>query len=56
MTITEILGSEWGVVASLASPHMLYAFIWFFSGVWMRMFKKKSVEVFETIAWLLKGN
>jgi hypothetical protein len=55
MTITEILGSEWGVVASLASCHVLYAFIWFFPSTWMSLFKKKSVEVFETIAWLLKG-
>lgn len=47
--------SNWGVVAALAIPHILYAFIWFLPGLWMKAFKRKSVEVFETAAWLLKG-
>lgn len=46
--------SNWIVVGALALPHLLYAFIWYMPEVWMKLFKKKSVEVFETCAWLLK--
>lgn len=47
--------SNWGVVAALAAPHALYAYIWFFSHQWRGAFKKRSVEAFETTAWALKG-
>ena len=43
------------VCAALAAPHLLYAFIWFLPHRWMAIFKKRSVEAFETVAWLLKG-
>lgn len=46
--------SNWTVVGALAMPHVLYAFIWYMPQVWMKLFKKKSVEVFETCAWFLK--
>ena len=46
---------DWVVIAALASPHILYAFIWFNSDTWRRWFGKSSVEKFETAAWLLKG-
>mmetsp|Transcript_4853 Transcript_4853/g.9659 ORF Transcript_4853/g.9659 Transcript_4853/m.9659 type:complete len:193 (+) Transcript_4853:51-629(+) len=46
--------SNWGVVGALALPHLLYAFIWYFPDMWMRMFRKSSVRVFESMAWLLK--
>ena len=47
--------SNYLVVAALASPHVLYAFIWYFPHIWRKQFGKKGVEVFETCAWLLKG-
>lgn len=47
--------SNWGVVVALALPHLLYAFIWYFPHIWMRLFRKSSVRVFESMAWLLKG-
>jgi hypothetical protein len=47
--------SNWGVVGALALPHLLYAFIWYFPHMWMRLFGKSSVRVFESMAWLLKG-
>ena len=47
--------SIWAAIAFLALPHLLYAFIWFFPHLWMNAFKKRSVEVFETVAWLMKG-
>ena len=43
------------VCLGLALPHFLYAYIWFFPQQWMAAFKKRSVEVFETLAWALKG-
>jgi hypothetical protein len=46
---------DWITVAALAAPHFLYAFIWYMPHLWMRAFGKKSVNVFETTAWLLKG-
>lgn len=47
--------SNWLVCAALAAPHALYAFIWFFPRTWQAAFKKRSVEAFETVAWLLKS-
>ncbi len=47
--------TNWGVVAALAAPHILYAFIWCLPDLWMKVFKKKSVDVFGTVAWLLKS-
>lgn len=46
--------NTWLVLAVLASPHVLYAYVWFFPHRWMSIFKKDSVEVFENIAWMLK--
>lgn len=46
---------DWVVIASLASPHLLYAFIWFNSDTWRKWFGKSSVDKFESVAWLLKG-
>ncbi|KAI3433647.1 hypothetical protein D9Q98_003456 [Chlorella vulgaris] len=43
------------VCVGLALPHFLYAAIWFFPQLWMAVFKKRSVEAFETLAWALKG-
>ena len=51
----DALLSDWIVVGVLASPHLLYAYIWFFSEQWMAAFRKRSVQVFENVAWLLKG-
>lgn len=47
--------SNYAVCSALAAPHLLYAFIWFFPRRWMAWFGKRSVKVFETVAWLLKG-
>lgn len=47
--------SNWAVCAALAAPHLLYAYIWFFPRQWQAIFKKRSVEAFETLAWLLKS-
>lgn len=47
--------SNWTVAGGLAAPHLLYAFIWFFPRSWQAIFKKRSVEAFETVAWLLKS-
>lgn len=47
--------SNYLVCVALALPHFLYAFIWFFPQRWMALFKKRSVEAFETVAWFLKG-
>lgn len=47
--------SNWIVVGALALPHLLYAFIWYMPELWMKTFQKRSVEVFETCAWLLKS-
>jgi len=47
--------SNWVVVGCLALPHLLYAYIWFFPHKWRALFKKQSVDVFEKLAWLLKG-
>ena len=47
--------SNWLVCGALAAPHLLYAFIWFFPRTWQAAFKKRSVEAFETVAWLLKS-
>jgi hypothetical protein len=39
--------SPWALVAALAAPHYLYAFIWFCPGVWLRLFgKAKAVDAF----------
>lgn len=53
--MNETLGSDWATVGILATPHLLYAFIWYMPHLWMKAFGKKSVEYFETIAWILKG-
>lgn len=53
--IDRLALSDWLVVVALALPHLMYAFIWYFPDTWMSWFKKKSVQVFETIAWVLKG-
>jgi hypothetical protein len=46
--------NTWLVLAVLASPHVLYAHVWFFPHRWTSIFKKNTVEVFENIAWMLK--
>lgn len=55
MLDSQLAVSDWLLVVVLAIPHLLYAFIWFFPHLWMRAFKKNSAEVFESMAWLLKG-
>lgn len=47
--------SNWLVVGALASPHILYAFIWYFPQVWRSIYGRWSVQVFESLAWILKG-
>ena len=47
--------SNLAVVGCLAAPHLLYAYIWFLPRQWQAIFKKRSVEAFETLAWLLKS-
>nr|BBC28424.1 phospholipid-N-methyltransferase [Chlamydomonas applanata] len=37
---------DWVLVAALASPHFLYAFIWFFPKTWQRAFGKGAVDAF----------
>lgn len=54
MALSE-MDSNYLVCACLAAPHILYAYIWFFPQQWMAAFKKRSVEAFETLAWVLKG-
>jgi hypothetical protein len=53
--IDRLALSNWQVVVALALPHLLYAFIWYFPTTWMSWFKNKSVQVFESLAWALKG-
>jgi len=55
MSSEQLLASNWIAVGAVAFPHLLYAFIWFFPQIWMHYFKKNSVEVFEAMAWMLKG-
>lgn len=47
--------SNWAAAGALAAPHLLYAYIWFLPKQWQAIFKKRSVETFETVAWLLKS-
>eukprot|EP00887_Chlorella_sp_A99_P005383 scaffold1.g5383.t1 len=47
--------SNWAVLAALAAPHLLYAYIWFYSKQWHAAFKSYACEVFEWVAWALKG-
>ena len=56
MASDHLMTSNWTVVAALASPHLLYAFIWFYPDQWMKAFKKGSVQAFESAAWALKGD
>lgn len=46
---------EWALALALAAPHALYAFIWFFPETWQGRFGKRSVLVFDSCAWVLKG-
>lgn len=46
--------SNWLVVGALASPHILYACIWYFPQIWMKIYGRWSVQVFESLAWILK--
>lgn len=54
-TMDALEASNWGVAGALAAPHLLYAYIWFLPKQWQAIFKKRSVETFETVAWLLKS-
>ena len=48
---------DWLVTAAVASPHVLYAFIWLLPDIWLALFSKKShraVYGFECCAWFLK--
>lgn len=54
-TMDALEASNWTVAGCLAAPHLLYAYIWFFPRSWQAIFKKRSVEAFETVAWLLKS-
>lgn len=47
---------EWALALALVAPHVLYAFIWFFPSVWRSWFGKRSVTVFDSAAWGLKGD
>lgn len=54
-SISNAAPEDWYVITTLALPHLLYAYIWFNSSTWLKTFGKKSVQRFETAAWLLKG-
>lgn len=54
-SISNATPEDWYVITTLALPHLLYAYIWFNSSTWLKTFGKKSVQRFETAAWLLKG-
>ena len=49
------LALSWFVALAIATPHVLYAYIWFFPDRWRAAFKSRSVEVFHNAAWALKG-
>ena len=49
------LALSWFVALAIATPHVLYAYIWFFPDKWRAAFKSRSVEVFHNTAWALKG-
>lgn len=51
----DIMSIEWLLALALAMPHLLYGFIWFFPSVWRRWFGNQSVLVFDSVAWVLKG-
>lgn len=42
------------LLALVAAPHFLYAFIWFLPDAWRRMFGKKSVSAFAFVAYIGK--
>ncbi len=42
------------LLALLAAPHFLYAFIWFMPDAWRHMFGKKSVGAFAFVAYIGK--
>lgn len=50
--------ADWLVVTAVASPHLLYAFIWLLPDVWLMLFSRKhparAVYGFECCAWILK--
>ena len=48
-------GVSWLVALAIATPHFLYAYIWFFPQKWLEAFKGRSVDVFHHAAWALKG-
>ena len=60
MVIDQLLIANWVVVAALAAPHLLYAYIWFYPQRWRYqlrgVFKDEAAHMFSAIAWLRKGD
>lgn len=46
---------DWLLFVTLAAPHALYAYIWFFPAHWRALFRRSPVSAFATAASLLKG-
>ena len=46
---------DWLLFATLAAPHVLYAYVWLFPGRWRGIFRRNPVNAFATVASLLKG-
>jgi hypothetical protein len=40
---------------AIAAPHFLYAYIWFYPAVWMRLAGKDAVGVFAKAGYVGKG-
>jgi hypothetical protein len=47
--------SAWVLLSLLASPHFLYAFIWFRPQLWQQAFGDKAVDVFAAFGAVGKG-
>lgn len=47
--------TPWALAAALATPHFMYAFIWFRPQVWYSWFGKRSVDMMATAAHVCKG-
>ena len=45
---------DWGVVAALCWPHLLYATVWYQPSRWLRLFPKRPVVQFARAAFVGK--
>ncbi len=54
--VHNVCPNVWTLAALLASPHFLYAFIWYRPHLWRRTFGNAAVDVFALFGTLGKGD